>query len=405
MLPEWFYINGRILLRHFFPTLFWWRFSPTGHITQKRLRFWIYKSDGLHQSHGFQQCIVNLTEVGIEIQHDDQQQWFIPWEAMPEIYDGSTSRYLLPDSHPHVKHLCARFSFGFSSCTGCQFHLASSSLDQLDAISRIVQLRSSQSVAMEGLPGSEAAFEEISPQSMGTTSPIVGNPTPRAPPRLDTTNQAEVPVEPEPVPVEPHTMQMPKELLKALLDEATTPQPLTLQHCWLHLPPMCPQYQRCVVCVDKLGLSLRPLGRSKYPADELHRISGLKILHTESLNFPLSSILNVEEVAGHITEQVMEKPAETQTWRTHFGRKHFLPLARLVFSRSFQAGSVGQKQKPCPEAADQLPAAAAYFVNVKIRAGITGKIPGQDSRRNSRKSPIFCVGVGGGKFLVSLCLS
>ena len=318
---------------------------------------------------------------------------------MPEIYDGSTSRYLLPDSHPHVKHLCARFSFGFSSCTGCQFHLASSSLDQLDAISRIVQLRSSQSVAMEGLPGSEAAFEEISPQSMGTTSPIV-LPTPRAPPRLDTTNQAEVPVErEEPVPVEPHTMQMPKELLKALLDEATTPQPLTLQHCWLHLPPICPQYQRCVVCVDKLGLSLRPLGRSKYPADELHRISGLKILHTESLNFPLSSILNVEEVAGQITEQVMEKPAETQTWRTHFGRKHFLPLARLVFSRSFQAGSVGQKQKPCPEAADQLPAAAAYFVNVKIRAGITGKIPGQDSRRNRPKEPhVFCMGGGGKKF-------
>ena len=282
-------------------------------------------------------------------------------------------------------------------------------LDQLDAISRIVQLRSSQSVAMEGLPGSEAAFEEISPQSMGTTSPIVGKPTPRAPPRLDTTNQAvEVPSVEREEPFVPgkeaHTMQMPKELLKALLDEATTPQPLTLQHCWLHLPPICPQYQRCVVCVDKLGLSLRPLGRSKYPADELHRISGLKILHTESLNFPLSSILNVEEVAGQITEQVMEKqPAETQTWRTHFGRKHFLPLARLVFSRS-KAGQ-GQKQKPCPEAADQLPAAAAYFVNVKIRAGITGKIPGQDSRRNSRKSPIFCVGGGGGGNLVSLCLS
>ena len=111
-------------------------FQPHGHNTIYTLRFWIYKSDGLHQSHGFQECIVNLTEVGIEIQHDDQQQWFIPWEAMPEIYDGSTSRYLLPDSHPHVKHLCARFSFGFSSCTGCQFHLASSSLDQLDAISQ-----------------------------------------------------------------------------------------------------------------------------------------------------------------------------------------------------------------------------------------------------------------------------
>ena len=77
------------------------------------------------------------------------------------------------------------------------------------------------------------------------------------------------------------------------------------------------------VCVDKLGLSLRPLGRSKYPADELHRISGLKILHTESLNFPLSSILNVEEVAGQITEQVMEKPAETQTWRNSLWPKAF----------------------------------------------------------------------------------
>ena len=305
---------------------------------------------------------------------------------MPEIYDGSTSRYLLPDSHPHVKHLCARFSFGFSSCTGCQFHLASSSLDQLDAISRIVQLRSSQSVAMEGLPGSEAAFEEISPQSLGTTSPIV-LPTPRAPPRLDT-EEVEVPVEPV-VPM-PHTMQMPKELLKALLDEVTTPQPLTLQHGWLHLPPICPQYQRCVVCVDKLGLSLRPLGRSskKSPAAELHRISGLKILHTESLNFPLSSILNVEEVT-EIFPQPMETP-EIQTWRNHFGRKHFLPLARLVFSRS-KAGQ-GQKQKPCPEAAEQLPAAAAYFVNVKIRAGVTGKIPGQDSRR-TRKSPIFLGGL------------
>ena len=329
----------------------------------------------------FQPCVLNLTAVGIEIQHDDQQQWFVPWEAMPEVFDRLEGLQV-PSSHPYVKQLSARFSFGFSSCTGCKFHLASGSRDQLESISRMVQLHSSQAVAIEGLPGSETDHVEAyvddsdvtsaSPVGVFHTAPAVlpySSSPPRAPPR--TSQASPIASQREIFGVE-RNLQIPKELVAALLDQPEIPEPLTLQHVWLHLPPTCPRYHRCLLSVDKLGLSLRPLGRSK-KTSEMHA-TGLKVLHTESLSFPLSSILDVEEVSELIP--IQGAPVETQTWRHHFGRKHYIPLGRWVFSR--RKSEKSDKQKPCPEDAERLPAAASYFAVVKIRAGITGKMPGQE---------------------------
>lgn len=226
-------------------------------------------------------------------------------EAMPEIMDSDSSLRpcSVPESHPHVKQLHARFSFGFSNCAGCQFHLACRSEDQAECISRIVQLRSSQAVAMEGLPESETDHVETreaqsyledtdvtsSPAGIFHTAPatLPFSSTPRPPIRVEEAQPSREIVQ--------RNLQLPEELLSALLDEPKVPEPLVLQHVWLHLPPVCPHYHRCLLQVDKLGLSLRPLGRSRKAA-ELHPISGLKVLQTESLSFPLSSILDVEEV-------------------------------------------------------------------------------------------------------------
>jgi hypothetical protein len=72
---------------------------------------------------------------------------------------------------------------------------------------------------------------------------------------------------------------------------------------------------------------------------------------------------------------------EPRTWKQQFGRKHYIPLARFIFSRPWKAS---EKQKPCPEYAERLPAAAAYFAVVKVRAGVTGKMPGQDMVEDGR---------------------
>ena len=312
-----------------------------------------------------------------------RDRWSPLWwlqEAMPEIMDPDGS---LPvhESHPHVKQLRARFSLGFRSCAGCQFHLACRSEDQVEGISRIVQLRSSQAVAMEGLPGSETDHVETreaqsyledsdvtsSPAGIFHTAPatLPFSSTPRPPIRVEEAQPSREIVQ--------HNLQLPEELLSALLDEPKVPEPLVLQHVWLHLPPVCPHYHRCLLQVDKLGLSLRPLGRSR-KATELHPISGLKVLQTESLSFPLSSILDVEEVFELLPPGPMGS-VEPPTWKQHFGRKHYIPLGRFIFSRPWKS-----KQKPCPEYAERLPAAAAYFAVVKVRAGVTGKMPGQDGK-------------------------
>eukprot|EP00438_Fugacium_kawagutii_P021376 Skav232423 [mRNA] locus=scaffold189:103175:108628:- [translate_table: standard] len=354
---------------------------------------WRSGTVGVEMRRGFQCCSLNFTGVGIEIQHDDQQQWFVPWEAMPEVFDG-TWDLQVPESHPHVKQLRARFSFGFSSCTGCKFHLASCSPDQLDSISRIVQLRSSQAVAIEGLPGSETDHVEINeaqsylddsdvtsgsplaitaPATLPYSSVIV---TPRAPPRIEAATPQPVMSQREMIGAHSN-LQMPQELLAALLDQPQVPEPLTLQHAWLHLPPFCAHFHRCLVSVDKLGLSLRPLGRSKR-SSELHA-TGLKLLHTESLSFPLSAILDAEEVPELAPPVPMNSSGEQQTFGRQFGRKQgLIPLARLCFSR--RASS--KPQKPCPESAERLPAAASYFVVVKLRAGVAGKMPGQEWDEN-----------------------
>lgn len=345
----------------------------------------------LPAAEGFQCCSLNFTGVGIEIQHDDQQQWFVPWEAMPEVFDADGT--WVPESHPHVKQLRARFSFGFSSCTGCKFHLASCSPDQLNSISRIVQLRSSQAVAIEGLPGSERASPDhveiheaqsylddsdvTSGSPLGITAPATlpyssSIVTPRAPPRIEAAATPQ-PVMSQREMIGPSNLQIPEELLSALLDEPQVPEPLTLQHAWLHLPPVCPHFHRCLVSVDKLGLSLRPLGRSKR-SDELHA-TGLKLLHTESLSFPLSAILDLEEVPELAPwVPTTTSSGEQQTCR-QFGRKQgLIPLGRLCFSRRVSS----KPQKPCPESAERLPAAASYFVVVKLRPGVAGKMPGQE---------------------------
>lgn len=95
------------------------------------------------------------------------------------------------------------------------------------------------------------------------------------------------------------------------------------------------------------------------------------MLQTESLSFPLSSILDVEEVFELLPPGPMGS-VEPPTWKQQFGRKHYIPLGRFIFSRW------KSKQKPCPETAERLPAAAAYFAVVKVRAGVTGKMPGQE---------------------------
>eukprot|EP00930_Biecheleria_cincta_P011777 TRINITY_DN11485_c0_g1_i1.p1 TRINITY_DN11485_c0_g1~~TRINITY_DN11485_c0_g1_i1.p1 ORF type:complete len:868 (-),score=134.61 TRINITY_DN11485_c0_g1_i1:23-2605(-) len=209
-------------------------------------------------------------------------------------------------------------------------------------------------------------------------------------------------------------------------EEPKLPTPISIEDCWMHVPPSCPVFHRCSVCVDKLGFSILPLG-PKTPNDEpstmedLHA-SGLSFLATESLNFPLTAIIDAQEettlehigkpadqtiqvavpqvchptqpaqqtqqAQAHQQHQPEQKPSKGRGPNLH--RRLYTPLARAVFV----LGSTMQRHVmgPCQQAAEEEPPArpvpacsadrppreAAHFVSVTVQGSLAGRQPGQD---------------------------
>ncbi|CAE8590995.1 unnamed protein product [Polarella glacialis] len=97
------------------------------------------------------------------------------------------------------------------------------------------------------------------------------------------------------------------------------PDALHIPDVWLHMPPGCLGFHRCSLCVDKLGLSLKPLGLvprrptaaetqgnespggdscSTLTGDSGQHFESMVMLPTEALCFPLSSVIDVAEEQG-----------------------------------------------------------------------------------------------------------
>ncbi|CAJ1403880.1 unnamed protein product [Effrenium voratum] len=282
-------------------------------------------------------CQLRFRPVGIELFQDERQQWFVPWEAMPEAE-------AMPETgigtHPFGLQLRARFSFGFKGCAG-RFVLAARQREVLELLaSKVARGSASATGALEVL--SQGDFSEATPSEL-SRSPVARAPsdlpTPRAPPSFQevasNASKSGLPLK-----------QLPPELVAALLEEPKVPEPLALATCWLLLPPVCPTFHRCSVCVDKLGLSVQPLSSSR---------SGPKQIPTESLSFPLSAILEVDEVPAPLPSPGGSAEAPRGVLR------RLAPLARCAFRR------------PQPQ-----PPPGARFVELSVSAGVAGKAAGQE---------------------------
>jgi len=131
-------------------------------------------------------------------------------------------------------------------------------------------------------------------------------------------------------------------------EDGQAPAPLHLDEAWLFLEPACSRFQRCSICVDKLGLSLKPFG-----GDEgKHRIS------TELLSFPHTSIIDVCEdlhfappVQGHAIK--VEQGGASMAWWLS------LPFARRIF---FGSEATHAPTPPHP-----------HLVRIRIRAVLAGR--------------------------------
>ncbi|CAE7664081.1 unnamed protein product [Symbiodinium microadriaticum] len=356
-----------------------------------------------------QRCAVYCRPLGIEV-CGPAQQFFIPWEAAPQLMEGPETSPARSSSHPHAIVLLARFSFSSRSNCSVEFHLAGKDPKTLEILQEVTQkqqfIREALSVP-SSCSSEEAVAIELSsgevPRERDTECPPISLShreilylgeaakmtqsrlqTPRAPPRMQQDFLSPV-ASPPPA----FGMELSRDVLSVLTTEVNVPIPLSLEHAWLHLPPSCPRFHRCTVSVDKLGLVVQPLSKSckRFRAAQRH-VTGLYVLPTESLGFPLSAILDIDQAPDFadsllsMAARASEAPGRPADPVGAGLRRCYAPLARRIFHRRITSkeGQEGQAQGSLPdlEQAERPPPEASTFVAVTLRASVAGKPAGQE---------------------------
>lgn len=104
----------------------------------------------------------------------------------------------------------------------------------------------------------------------------------------------------------------------ALGDTVDMPQPFELSEVWVCISRTFSSFQRCSLCLDKLGLSLRPLASAKeIPESEVLLLRGAitrpddeeLVLMTQTMSFPLSSIFEIVTDSKLVRERLRPPPA------------------------------------------------------------------------------------------------
>lgn len=184
-------------------------------------------------------------------------------------------------------------------------------------------------------------------------------------------------------------------------EDAQQPDPLHLPEVWLRFPPSCSSFQRCSLCLDKLGLSLKPFaippestgGSSPKPG------GGGSPMATEALNFPVSSVTEVVEQAtfqlssagGSLQASSAPPTAESSPKGVTTGNGTFtttvrraVPFVRAIFAKAAlaAAGSVHSSEasaevagKQSQEQVQQQPP-HPHLICVKVKGSLAGRTTG-----------------------------
>eukprot|EP00931_Biecheleriopsis_adriatica_P046503 TRINITY_DN26711_c0_g1_i2.p1 TRINITY_DN26711_c0_g1~~TRINITY_DN26711_c0_g1_i2.p1 ORF type:complete len:766 (+),score=156.42 TRINITY_DN26711_c0_g1_i2:38-2335(+) len=319
----------------------------------------------------YESCLLRLATQGIEIRKGQQDQWFLPWEAIAEVENvASIEGVQPPPSHLHVLRISASFCLGLINCSSCTFQLAARSQEQVATIAAAVKkqqwLQKMVKACKEELPpapspppatiSSAASRDGNAGQFSGTCTDDPGPakvPVLSAPPKMLPSPPATPPeghfaaflstVSKETVPAAAVGSSIPRSLVAAMHeDEPKMPDAIHIEDAWFHMPPGCPDFHRVSICVDKLGLSLQPFGlraqRFRTLSTEVDHESGLVSLPTESISFPATAVLDAEEDDAF-------QPASQSHSRTHVVRGGLSPEPRAQHQQTQLKQELQQQQQ------------------------------------------------------------
>eukprot|EP00747_Dinoflagellata_sp_TGD_P097120 gnl/TRDRNA2_/TRDRNA2_167028_c0_seq3.p1 gnl/TRDRNA2_/TRDRNA2_167028_c0~~gnl/TRDRNA2_/TRDRNA2_167028_c0_seq3.p1 ORF type:complete len:787 (+),score=119.79 gnl/TRDRNA2_/TRDRNA2_167028_c0_seq3:64-2424(+) len=255
--------------------------------------------------------------------------WSVPWAAVFEacIAERLPEGGRPPSSHPCVARLVVACRLGVSGCAGSALYLATESTPKVQSLLRSLvdarqragmtpavsrqQASDAQRMASLGdASGQRTTNAQLSSLATAISSLKEGDPM-----QMMSLNNMPVPL----------SSNMASLLMTCNPEDSEQPDPLFLPEVWIFVTPTFHAFQRSALCLDKLGLTIRPLvAASELPEDTRLRQGALPtngsgavpplqggggsscsfdgeelpkdfVLVTETMNLPISSVLEVVE--------------------------------------------------------------------------------------------------------------
>merc|ERR1740121_1476348 len=135
---------------------------------------------------------------------------------------------------------------------------------------------------------------------------------------------------------------------------------------WMYVVPTCVAFQPCSICVDKLGVSIKPLAPATTTSPECGRM-------TDLLNFPSSSIVDVAEGLQFSAQLSEAQPALGPVGLF----RRALPFARALFSA--RCDSNVQLQQTVAEPP------VAHTVRMRVRPALAGTACMQEQQKQQQQ--------------------
>lgn len=350
---------------------------------------------------GYQPCGLRLDQRGLVLESTSKAKagaapWIVPWAS---IFEASACEdpsegtpYMPPQTHQCLVRIAATHRPQTNGAP-CTVHIALSSdggVDRfLSALKEQKRLQFAQRCAEHAnapIRSEHAAFFGTSlAQSDLQGGPGVPNATPPAfVSRCETMNQKfgqAASTQQLPVPLNASMASLLVNYSPADLEQ---PLPLELPQVWVYISRTFSTFQRCAISVDKLGLTVRPLViAAKLPENGRKGAKAVQngsddpqefVLMTETMNFPVSSVVDVVEdpdfnaAAAAETIPPPAPPPEAQRPGGGPPRKATMPFARAL-------GHADGDEK---SARSRLAPPHPHLVGVRIKGALAGRGPGQE---------------------------
>jgi len=330
----------------------------------------------------FNSCSIRISSVGLTAEPESivpnvsqlPGHWAVPWDGISHICEAEvlaeSSRP--PPSHIHVVQVTASSCSGFLGCSGCIALIAFSTNDGMQSFLRAVTARMHHHILRQNGDAPAQGFRldgEVGPQrtranaqlsSLGVGAAAVKDAEP-----LHVVHVNNVPV--------PLTSTMASLFTSFQAEDSEQPTPVNLEKVWIYMPPTCNGFQRSTLCVDKLGLTIRPVVAADKLPETSRRGAVLTseeaVLMTEALNFPISSVVDVVEETDFAPATASARPQPSTSTLDHkrnnagSSRRCVMPFARALFAHSSTGDSSGGPPIP-PH---------PHLVGVRVKGALAGR--------------------------------